>query len=415
VFGQAAAVASEAHIKVRERIIRGVAVLFVLSLLIGFVILSFPQRMNGLDFSEYYSAGQIIRQGLGRQLYDLKVQLNFQLRIAQPHVFYNHPPFEALLFAPFTRLSYRAAYISWVLFSVGLLVCAAAIIEANTGVILAVSQYIRMQSDFGLVLLLFMTFAPVTTCLLLGQDSPLLLLIYTVAFVLLRHRKEFLAGCVLAGGLFKFHLIVPFVLVLVLCRKWSFVQGFALVGALLILVSIAISGPAVLSEYPKFLLLNPMYQQVGGFAPEYMPNIRGFVHLLLNGKLAVISALLVMGGSVAVIGLAAKNWNDEQFGFSFSAAILAVLLASYHLYDYDLTLLLLPISILCGELARQGRAPFRPVLLVALIAFFVPPLHHLLLRYSIYALMFVPILLLLIEAVRVNQTDTPGAARIAAT
>jgi hypothetical protein len=105
VFGQAAAVASEAHIKVRERIIRGVAVLFVLSLLIGFVIRTFPQRMNDLDFSEYYSAGQIIRQGLGRQLYDLKVQLNFQLKVAQPHVFYNHPPFEALLFAPFTPLS----------------------------------------------------------------------------------------------------------------------------------------------------------------------------------------------------------------------------------------------------------------------------------------------------------------------
>src|SRR5437016_3560262 len=115
--GEETAVAREAQIP--ERIVRGLAVLFVLTLLVGFVVSSLPQRINDLDFSEYYSAGQIIRQGLGRQLYDLKVQLDFQLRIAKPHVFYNHPPFEALLFAPFTFLSYRAAYISWVLISVG--------------------------------------------------------------------------------------------------------------------------------------------------------------------------------------------------------------------------------------------------------------------------------------------------------
>ena len=199
-------------------------------------------------------------------------------------------PFEALLFAPFTFLNYRAAYISWVLISVGLLVCAAMIIESNTKVILAASQYARMQADFGLVLLLFMTFAPVTTCLLLGQDSPLLLLIYTLTFALLRRRKEFWAGCVLAGGLFKFHLILPFVLVLVLRRKWSFLRGFVLVGAMLIVISISVSGLSVLEVYPRFLLLNPIYQQVAGFAPEYMPN-RGFAHLFFDGRAAVISAL----------------------------------------------------------------------------------------------------------------------------
>jgi hypothetical protein len=411
--GELSEVAQEAHIRVRDRILRGSAVLLVLTLLVAFVILSFPQRINNLDFSEYYVAGQIIRQGLGRHLYDLKVQLNFQLRVAQPHVFYNHPPFEALLFVPFTLLSYRAAYTAWVLLSVGLLICAAVMIESNTSVVSALSRYARIQADFGLMLLLFMTFAPLTTCLLLGQDSPLLLLIYTLTFILLRSRNEFCAGCMLASGLFKFHLIMPFVLVLVLRQKWSFVKGVALVGALLILLSIAVSGTTAVIEYPRLLLLNPIYQQVAGFAPEYMPNIRGLVHLLLNGR-AAISALLVAGGSVAVVWFAAHNWNDEQFGLSFSAAVLAALLCSYHLYNYDLTVLLLPISIVCGELSGQGRSLFRPMLLVALIALFVPPLHHLLLLHGVYALMFVPILMLLIEAVRVNQKDTPGTARIVA-
>jgi hypothetical protein len=368
---------------------------------VAFVILSFPQRINDLDFSEYYTAGQIIRQGLGRQLYDLTVQLNFQLRLAQPHVFYNHPPFEALLFVPFTLLSYRAAYTAWVLLSVGLLTCTAVIVESNTNVLSALSRYSRIEADFGLMLLLFMTFAPLTTCLLLGQDSPLLLLIYTLTFVLLRRGNEFWAGCMLAGGLFKFHLIIPFVLILALRRKWPFLKGFMLVGSLLILTSIAVSEPSVLTTYPRLLLLNPIYQQIGGFAPEYMPNIRGFVHLLLNGRAAVISALLLAGGSLAAMWFAAHNWSDEQFGFSFSAAVLATMLCSYHLYNYDLTLLLLPISIVCGELAGQGPSFFRPMLLAALIALFVPPLHHLLLLHSMYSLMFVPILMLFVETIRI--------------
>ena len=83
-LGEQPAVAKEAQIPIRERIVRGLAVLW------GFVVLSFPQKINDLDFSEYYKA-QIIRKGLGRQLYDLKVQLEFQLRVAKPHVFYNHP------------------------------------------------------------------------------------------------------------------------------------------------------------------------------------------------------------------------------------------------------------------------------------------------------------------------------------
>jgi len=126
------------------------------------------------------------------------------------------------------------------------------------------------------------------------------------------------------------------------------------------------------------------------------------VQLLLNGRAAAISAVLVAGGSVAAIWFAARNWNDEQLGLSFSAAVLAAQLASYHLYNYDLTLLLLPVSIVCGELAGQERALLRPVLLVTLVALFIPPLHRLLLLHSMYALMFVPILMLFLEIIRVE-------------
>ena len=165
--------------------------------MLGVALFSFPARKNDdtRDFSQFYCAAQIVRRGLGRQLYDLNTQVEFQSKVASVHVFYNHPPFEALLFLPFTYFNYRAAYTLWTVTGLALLVCTALLIESHTKVSLAVAQYARVHADFGLVVIIFLTFGPATTCLLIGQDSMLMLSIYTLAFILLKRGAEFQAGC----------------------------------------------------------------------------------------------------------------------------------------------------------------------------------------------------------------------------
>jgi len=363
---------------------------------VGVALFNFPAQKSDdpRDFSQFYCAAQMVRQGLGRNLYDVQTQAEFQSKVASVHVFYNHPPFETLLFLPLTFFSYRAAYTLWTLVSVGLLVGAALLIESQAKVSLTISRYARVRADFGLAFVLFLTFAPATTCLLLGQDSMLMLLIYTLVFVLMRSGAEFRAGCVSACGLFKFQLIVPFVLILLLRRKWSAAWGFAAVGVLLILASIGVSGIQVLTAYPRFLVFESRYQQIAGFAPEYMPNIRGALYLLIDRRFGSPAfGILVALLSGLALWLAAKNWRDEQLGLSFSAAVLATLLASYHLYNYDLTLLLLPTAIVFGELARHERSLSSQLTLsAALVILFIPPLHRLLLLHGVYALMVIPIL-----------------------
>jgi len=387
-----------------------VAALAVTSLVVGVALLSFPTQKSDdpRDFSQFYGAAQMVRQGLGRDLYDLRTQAEFQSRVASVHVFYNHPPFETLLFLPLTFFSYRVAYTLWTLISVGLLVGAALLIESRTRVSSTIFRYTRIPADFVLAFVLFLTFAPATTCLLLGQDSMLMLLIYTLVFVLLRSGAEFRAGCVLACGLFKFQLIVPFVLILLLRRKWSAVWGFGVAGSLLILASVAVSGIQILATYPRFLLFESKYQQIAGFAPEYMPNIRGALHLLVDGRLGPLAfGTLVALFSGLGVSLMAENWRDEQLGLSFSGALFATLLASYHLYNYDLTLLLLPIAIVCGELAQRERSlSSQPALSTALVILFIPPLHRLLLLHGVYALMAIPILGLFCTVLWLNRSDT---------
>jgi len=88
----------------KERLIRCTAVLLIVFLGIGYALFSFPANKQDtsrlLDFSEFYAAGQIVRQGLGNRLYDLRVQAEFQLQVAPVHAFYLRPPFEALLLFP---------------------------------------------------------------------------------------------------------------------------------------------------------------------------------------------------------------------------------------------------------------------------------------------------------------------------
>jgi Glycosyltransferase family 87 len=390
-----------------ERVIRLAAVAAVVSIILGAAIFSLPvEKTNDTrDFSEFYCAAQIVTNGLGTRLYDIGLQSQFISRVAAVHTFYNHPPFESLVFVPLTIFSYPTAFRIWTLVNLTLLVVAAWLVESRMKVSLAVSQWTGIHADFGLVLVLFLTFAPATTSLLIGQDSMLMLFVYTVVFVLLRRSAQFAAGCVLALGLFKFQLVLPFALILTARRKWSFLIGFLTIGGLLVLISITISGFQVLSGYPRFLLFDSSYQQVAGFQPEFMPNIRGIVYLLLNRWIRSSSLnILVLVLSVFTMWFAAKKWRDEQFGLSFSTAVIATLLTSYHLYNYDVTLLLLSLAIACSELGQQKRLrTSSPLLPGVLIVILIHPLHTVLVKQSIYALMFVPIFVLYLLICRMTE------------
>jgi hypothetical protein len=233
-----------------------------------------------------------------------------------------------------------------------------------------------------------------------------MLFVYTVVFVLLRRGAQFAAGAALALGLFKFQLVLPFAFILLLRRKWPALAGFISVGGLLILVSVAISGFQVLDEYPRFLLVDSNYQQVAGFQPEFMPNIRGIVYLLLNRWItSSVLNIIVLVLSAVTVWFAAEKWRDEQLEMSFSIVVIATLLASYHLYNYDVTLLLLPVTIVCSEVTQQTRRVASSSLLPAvLIILFIHPLHTVLIRLSIYAVMFAPILALFLTTVRMHES-----------
>lgn len=388
-----------------DRIARFAAATLILALGLGYAVSRFPANSTDqrrlLDFSEFYAAGQMVREGQGAHLYDLREQAEFQLRVAPVHAFYLRPPFEALLFVPLTFLSYRGAYIFWVILSFITLVTAAWLISRNTNVLRALLQYTRgIPVDFGLLLVLFLTFEPTMDSFLIGQDSVFLLLVYTLVFLCLKQERDAKAGALLACGLFKFHLVLPFAVILALRRKGRFLLGFAAGAGLLVAASTLICTRSVLLAYPR-MFLDPGARQLMGFQPEYAPTLRGLVALLGGSRIpAAIQISIVAVFSAVILWLTARRWNDAKFELSFSAAVIATLLTGVHAFVYDLSLLLLPVAIAIGELARRNQLLRDTPLNVALVALFVPPVHHVLIVYRVYALMSLAVLVLFVAMTR---------------
>ena len=331
------------------------------------------------DFTIFYTAGKCVYEGRGRQLYDLQTQLELQRGFApdvkhrENALPFNHPPFEALLFVPLAGLPYFSAYLVWAVFNVALIVGFWTLLRP------------RLPSLNNLLpslpLLAMLAFFPVAVALLQGQDSILLLFLYGLAFSALATRRAFVAGVCLALALFKFQLVLPLVVVLLVRRQWKAVAGFSFMAFVLLLVSAAVVGWNGVRAYPDFVLRLNRSPGQAGIDPRDMPNLRGLVagSLHLAGLPAM---LLIIVLSIALVALAVHWWRvqpGQKFELGFSLCLAVTTIVSYHLFVHDLSLLMLPILLLAEQLlAGQivGRA--RHILAASLAVLFFTPLYAIL-------------------------------------
>jgi hypothetical protein len=307
------------------------------------------------DFTIFYTAGKMLREGLGHNLYDGALQYEVQqtfaagVRIRKGPLPYNHPPFEALIFEPLASLDYPTAYLAW-----------SAINLAILGLLpFLLRRYIPVVAEYPAFvwLLVLLGFFPVLVALLQGQDVILLLLLNALAFAALKRNADTLAGCWLGLSVFKFQLILPLVLILLCWKRGRAVQSFVVTAAVLAAISVAITGWAGALRYPWYVLHFEKFMERGGIAVD-MPNLRG----LLEGwsfsgfrGAHVITIALSIGllGWVSVKGRRRTHSSqrfdtqfDPEFDLQFSVAMVAAVLASYHAFPYDLSLLVIPVLLM---------------------------------------------------------------------
>ncbi|HXE91619.1 MAG TPA: glycosyltransferase family 87 protein [Terriglobales bacterium] len=336
-----------------------------------------PRILGGeVDFTAFYSAARVVAEGRGADLYKFDTQREFQRDFPArrtPLLFY-HPPFELLLFLPLAWLPYVPAYAAWMALNLGVLACLAWLPHPYADV------FPRFRGLLPLVLAL--AFFPITVALMQGQDSILLLCVFTLAWMALRRGQSFHAGCILALGLFKFQFVLPFMVALAVRRKWKALKGFLFTGLGLGLVSLVPVGWPGARSYVEFLLEINQHLAYGTIRPVSMPNLRGLMAALGTGLpvlwLSVTTAIL----SLCLLALVVRYWPPEEhraadsLDLAFAVNLIATLLVSYHLNVHDLALLFLAMLLVVRYLvATSGhRRPAGRALLACLLLLFFPPL-----------------------------------------
>lgn len=306
----------------------------------------FAQAHGYFDLRAFYTAGYMLRTGHSSVLYDYAQEQHFQNAVVsvEPRALpMMSPPFTALPFALLSHLSFSHA---WVVFAIANILFLLASVRIVKPFLSALSARWSTAPT-----LLFLSFLPMAVALVCGQISILLLLIYCASFVFLRRGQDLVAGLILSFALMKFQVAVPIALLFVIWRQWRFITGFLAGTAILLAVSIRMLGLSALGAYLGSLY-TMTHSVVGSYTqlkfailPHEMPNLYGMLFVALHG--AAWSHLLIITISLAVLAWAAFQRP------SFPLALLTGMLVSYHLFFYDLTLLLLPLSLLADHLLRN--------------------------------------------------------------
>jgi hypothetical protein len=366
------------------------------------------------DFAIYYCAGSMVRQGLGHQLYDTATQFRVQrefapeVSIRQGPLPYNHPPFEALLFLPFTYIPYPQAFVLWDLTNLAMLAALPFLLRPYL-------PKLRKYS-WPLWVLVSLAFSPIFFALLQGQDSILLLFLYALAFVYLKKDNLPGAGVWLALGLFKFHLVLPFaILLLVQKKRRKILYGFLPAATALALISLATVGGEALRAYPHYVMYLERNLPQSAIVPSDMPNLRGILYLFMASKPYFGAALLLSSGIVFLFAAwrLRGNGNLRLLNLKFSLAVVVTVLVSYHALRHDLSILVLPIFLLADELLDEKRLGGWPsAAAVGAIIFFSPLQLVLSMRYNLLGIFGGVLVLCLFGIARLISLRTAEGARV---
>jgi len=304
-----------------------------------------PGAMQGhCDFRHLYTAGYMARTGHRSELYDYGVEHRFQDNlvsregIALP---FNHLAYEALLFVPYSYLSYRAGYFLFLATNIALLGFAMRLVAPW-------ARHLRSMF-FWLPTALFFTFLPVAAAFMQGQDSIILLVLFCGALLLLSRDKMFVPGFLIGLGLFKFQIVLPVAVLFLLWRRWRFVAGFAASSATVLAISWCLVGTVQMKVYAGSLLSMSVRETVVDQAkfnvnPSMMPNLRGLISASVGTIVpAPWTQILTSAASLGILLWIAKRGMRRNLPEQFPLAVTAAAVLSYHLMIHDLSILLIPL------------------------------------------------------------------------
>jgi hypothetical protein len=293
------------------------------------------------DYVAFYVAGEFVLDGNGANIYDADALATREHEIVGRKVggsgslaFFN-PPYVALLFAPLALLSLATAGLVLLLINLALLIV--------TGVVIHRQLRITSRRVSAVYWLAVLSFEPALYVVGQGQLSMFLIWGFMGFFIFQRQGRPIHSGAALALLLVKPQSAILAVLILAWKRQWQPLAAFASVAAVLVMISLAVSGPSVLWRYPEFLIESTGWDGTHGVYTQHMYGWNGFMSTIFaKDSLAYIAAtVLCIGATVgAVFYVLRDRWRPSSSDFPFAMGVLALgtLLINPHAYLHDVAL-----------------------------------------------------------------------------
>lgn len=323
-------------------------------------------RISG-DFSALTTAGRLLRDGHGHELYDLDVQEDTQRQVVgredSDFFAFMSPPFVGVLYLPGSYLSLHAAY--WLTLAlVAATVVAAALFAARSGRLSG-----RARTAFIVVTL---ASPPAYFALTQTQPSALAVIGVLATLALLRRGDTPAAGLPLALVAVKPQLLLGPILMLAFLRRWRSLGGAAAALVALAVLSAALVGASGIGDWTRLLREVAGESELYGIHADVMASWRGFLSgfglahgpTVAAGTLVLLALALLLAGGVwrRAAGMPTSPAALCQAG---AMAVFVSLFATPHLHQQDLLLLLVPAVFLLREGQHDSEAGRRARLLLA--------------------------------------------------
>lgn len=302
-----------------------------------------PGKLEGADFLTFYSVGRVAREyGLNR-VYDLSLEAAAQAQAAgislgsQQILPPNHPPFLYPILGLLAGLKYRAAYFSYALLLVLLIVaCLPALYR-----VFQHNGWSPFQARIALIGVLL--FEPLFISVLKGQDSALLLLGGLLWFSGLTRNNDRLAGLGLSLTLIRPQIAIMLAVPFVFQRRKIFGWFFAGAAALGFYSFLQIGWTGLLDYF--HILTVTAGGEGYGLAETAMFNFTGLL-LRIAPQLDIEIVHTIGWGlfATALAGLFVLWGRSKSIGYRHIAlAVTLSLFVAPHLHYHDLALLAVPL------------------------------------------------------------------------
>ena len=336
-----------------------------------------PPRAD--DFQDYWRAAVQIRTG-GDPYADFeRTHVPWDWTLSSGYLY---PPAFAALLAPFTVIPDGLAVRAWLLIMLACMVGSLAIVYRVLGPP-------RLPELFCMVLV-FVTFFPVTATLMTGAMNPVLLLLLTLSWAAWLRRRDLAAGSALGAAIAVKLIPVALVPYLLLRRHFRLLLAMTVGLAAGIALGLVATSPAHSLHYFRDML--PHLSAGSGYRENQ--SLSGLASRLCapstaqtGGNGGWCGRLVAWPATAAVIGLVLLAVRTPQrTSLEFGLAVAALPLVSSLTWSFHLVLLLLPIALLVHHQFRVAALPrwWVRVLLLAWLCFSVlPGVHYLLLIHPL--------------------------------